>query len=190
MTLGLLWVGVAHGPSVWHRLRGQVEGGFRVRPRPREASSPRQDWLDPAELGQYLESINQTMERHGFGRNPGLPQTQEEERPAEDPQSLKPRLLVHASRGEGIFDRLSEATGAEGRVEREAAQHWHERSYQLLTNRVPQAQLDFYATDQRVAVPPLSLGMIFSRTTPGHIRAAVLLRQRIDRLSAIAKELS
>jgi hypothetical protein len=37
------------------------------------AVPPNEGWVDPEQLGHYLESINQTMEKHGFGRNPNLP---------------------------------------------------------------------------------------------------------------------
>jgi hypothetical protein len=33
---------------------------------------PQSGWIDPDELGGYLERINRTMEKHGFGRNPNL----------------------------------------------------------------------------------------------------------------------
>jgi hypothetical protein len=37
------------------------------------ATPPKEGWVDPEQLGHYLASINQTMEKHGFGRNPNLP---------------------------------------------------------------------------------------------------------------------
>jgi hypothetical protein len=37
------------------------------------AAPPNEGWVDPEQLGHYLESINQTMAKHGFGRNPNLP---------------------------------------------------------------------------------------------------------------------
>ncbi len=37
-----------------------------------QASSHREGLVSPEELGEYLDSINKTMESHGFGRNPNL----------------------------------------------------------------------------------------------------------------------
>lgn len=52
------------------------------------AAHERRNWVPAADLGVYLDTINRTMEEHGFGANPGLPVA--EPSPQESPPKNEP----------------------------------------------------------------------------------------------------
>lgn len=57
-------------------------------PQTNQSTPPDKGWIAPDQLGAYLASINQTMELHGFGRNPPSPQVVENVTPASIEQEL------------------------------------------------------------------------------------------------------
>ena len=54
------------------RRRRLQDSSEQVAATTRQPTVAGQAWLEPKELGKYLDEINRTMEEHGFGRNPNL----------------------------------------------------------------------------------------------------------------------
>jgi hypothetical protein len=98
---------------------------------------------------------------------------------------LKPRLLIQASQGDDIAERLTDASGGQATLEATAAQHWHERTSEMLANSVSDTELEYYATDPPIDVPFTPI-MLFTGATRGQLRALIRLQGRIERLREIA----
>jgi hypothetical protein len=65
--------GIDAGGNVQAGASAAVRDDKPVPTAPTAAAPSKEGWVDPEQLGRYLDSINRTMEEHGFGRNPSLP---------------------------------------------------------------------------------------------------------------------
>lgn len=102
---GWLVVGVGAawwiGAMLWKRVPWELQRKPRDLP---SGSTPRHEgWVHPEELGRYLDSINQTMQEHGFGRNPNLPPTSEPKAATPSWEELNAARVKRYEENRGLF---------------------------------------------------------------------------------------
>lgn len=126
----LLIVWLASHPNVADRLPFEIRRRRLPQASPAPAiaggTSPGDRFLDPVALGSYLESINQTMEAHGFGPNPRAESTRAQiTGPAWD--ELNTERLKRYQDNQGLFLvhawKPSDAAGQHADVTIKLAQH-------------------------------------------------------------------
>jgi hypothetical protein len=182
----VLFVGALLG--LWSIYAAGVSHGATARAAPGRAPT-RESSVEPAEFGRYLDSINRTMEEHGFGRNPNLPP-----RPSAQVAGgpLKPRALLLVSTGRDLAERMAGASNAlEREVAMREAEQWHRSAYELLSRGdVGEGVLARYVDEQPVIIPrPQEWLLSLTGSSPELLRARIVLEQRVARLRQIAEDL-
>lgn len=167
-----------------------AEGTYRLSvtaldAQPRRALLPpevQRDSLD--DLDGYLDSINKTMERHGFGRR--------QEGPNRPEGPLRDRLRLHISKGQDLVARLDDADRLTADARIALLDQWYQEAHELLREGAPAETASWFVTEDDIDVPfnaRILLGLTRGLSVQ-QARARIRAERRIERLRQAAENVS